>query len=82
MTPEQKQLVELAARILPQDVAVAKRMLESLLVDPFWLALRAESPEDEPPSPEEQAAIEEARESVRRGEPLTPHEEVLREFGL
>ncbi len=80
MTPEQQQLIELAARVPSENVAAAKRMLESLIVDPFWLDLRAVS-EDEL-TPEEQAAIEEARESIRRGEPLISHEEILREFGM
>jgi hypothetical protein len=40
MTQEQKELVELAARVSPKDAPAAKRMLESLLVDPFWLSLR------------------------------------------
>lgn len=67
ITPEQRQLIELAARVPPEGVPAAKRMLESLIVDPFWLALRAAPSDDEPLTSEEQAAIEEARESIRRG---------------
>jgi hypothetical protein len=57
-------------------------MLESLLVDPFWLSLRAAPCDDEPVTQDEHAAIEEGRGSVRRGEPLIAQDEVLREFGM
>ena len=52
------------------------------LVDPFWLSLQAAPYDEEPVTPEEEVAVEAARESIRRGEPLIPHEEIMREFGL
>lgn len=82
LTPQQQQLVELAARVPEDQVPAAKRMLQSLIVDPFWLSLRATPYDEEPVTPEEEAAVEAARESIRRGEPLIPHEEIMREFGL
>ena len=82
LTPEQQQLVELAARVPEEEIPAAKRMLESLIVDPFWLALRAAPYDDEPSTPEEESAVEQTRESIRRGEPLIPHEDILREFGM
>ena len=39
-------------------------------------------PDDEPLSEHERAATEEASRRERRGEPLIPHADVLREFGL
>jgi hypothetical protein len=57
-------------------------MLRSLIVDPFWLSLQAAPYDDEPVTPEEEVAVQAAREPVRRGEPLIPREEIMREFGL
>jgi hypothetical protein len=82
LTPQQQQLVELAARVPEDQVPAAKRMLQSLIVDPFWLSLQAAPYDDEPVTPEEEVAVEAARESIRLGEPLIPHEDILREFGL
>ena len=82
LTPQQQQLVELAARVPEAQVAAANRMLRSLIVDPFWLSLQPAPYDDEPVTPEEKATVESARESIRRGEPLIPHEELMREFGL
>jgi len=82
LAPGQKQLVDLAARVPEDQIAAAKRVLQSPIVDPFWLSLQAAPSDDEPVSPEEEAAVETAREPIRRGEPLVPHEEIMREFGL
>ena len=82
LTPQQQQLVELAARVPEDQVPAAKRMLQSLIVDPFWLSLQAAPYDDEPVSPEEEVAVEAARESVRCGELLILHEDIMREFGL
>jgi hypothetical protein len=57
-------------------------MPQSLMVDPFWLSLQAVPHDDEPVTPEEEVEVEAARESIRRGEPLIPHEEIMREFGF
>ena len=82
LTPQQQQLVELASRVPEDQVPAAKRMLQSLIVDPFWLSLQAAPYDDEPLTPEEEVAVEAARESIRLGEPLLPHEDIMREFGL
>jgi hypothetical protein len=58
------------------------KMLQSLMVNPFWLSLQAAPHDDEPVTPEEEVEVEAARESTRRGEPLIPHEELMPEFGL
>jgi hypothetical protein len=82
LTPQQQQLVELAVRVPKDQVPAAKLMLQSLIVDPFWLSLQAAPDDDEPVTAEEEVEVESARESIRRGEPLIPHEEIMRELGL
>jgi hypothetical protein len=67
--------------ISESDVLIARKLLRAL-VDPFELALLNAPPDDEPLSEHEKAATEEASRRERLGEPLIPHEEVLREFGL
>jgi hypothetical protein len=60
------------------DVPTARKFLRSL-IDPVELSLLAAPPDDEPESEEERSAVEAARSEPGPG---TPHEEVLREFGL
>ena len=62
-----------------QFYAVA-RLLE-VMVDPVAHSLANAPVEDEPISAEEAAALDAAHASIQRGEG-TPHEEILREFGL
>ena len=81
LTPDQKQLVELALRVPPAQSATAKRMLEALIVDPLWLALESAPEDEEELRPEAQAAIAEAEAAIERGEGIA-HEEILREFGI
>jgi hypothetical protein len=64
--------------IADHDVPTAREFLRSL-VDPVELSLLAAPLDDEPESKEERSAVEEARSEPGSG---TPHEEVLREFGL
>jgi hypothetical protein len=80
LTPEQRQLLDLAARVPPSEVPTAKRIPEALIVDPLWLALESASVDDEELTPEAQAAIAEAEAAIERGEGI-PHGEILREFG-
>jgi hypothetical protein len=60
------------------DVPAARKFLRSL-VDPVELSLLSAPLDDEPESEEERAAVEAARAQPGPG---TPHDEVLREFGL
>jgi hypothetical protein len=60
------------------DVPAARKFLRSL-VDPVELSLLMSPLDDEPESEEERTAVEAARSEPGPG---TPHEEVLREFGL
>ena len=81
VSPEQRELIELAARVPVGEIPTAKRLLRSLIVDPVWLALQTAPLDDEPLTPEQRGAIEDACRSLDRGEGI-PHEEILREFGL
>jgi len=60
------------------DVPKAWKFL-STLVDSVELSLLTVAPDDEAETEEERVAVEAAR---REQGPGTPHEEVLREFGL
>ncbi|MGA2154272.1 MAG: hypothetical protein ABSH37_07645 [Bryobacteraceae bacterium] len=60
------------------DVPTVKKLLRAL-ADPVKLSIALAPFDDEPESDEERAEVEAAR---RESGPGTPHEEVLREFGL
>ena len=81
LTTEQEQLLALAFRVPEDQIPTAKRMLEALIVDPFWLSLGSAPMDDEELTPEAAASILEAEQNVGKRE-STPHEEMLREFGL
>ena len=81
MTPQHQRLVELASRVPEGQIPTAEKMLEALIVDPFWLSLEAAPLDDEELTPEAIASILEAERGVGN-RPSTPHEEILREFGL
>jgi len=72
------ELHSLLDHIPENDVPTARKFLRSL-VDPVELPLLAAPLDDEPESEEERIAVEAARSEPGPG---TPHEEVLREFGL
>jgi hypothetical protein len=76
-----EELRTLVDHISESDVPTARKLLRAL-VDPVELALLNAIPEDEPVSEHERAATEDASLRERRGEPLIPHADVLREFGL
>jgi hypothetical protein len=60
------------------DVPTVKKLLRAL-ADPVRLSIALAQFDDEPESEEERAEVEAARSESGPG---TPHEEVLREFGL
>lgn len=74
-------LHNLVDRIPEEELRAAQRFLEYLAVGPAHRAALAATPDDEPVTEGDEAAIERAREEVRRGK-VTSHDEVLREFGL
>ena len=69
---------ELIDRLPESQISALVGLLETM-VDPVATALRNAPIDDEPESEEERAEVEAAR---RESGPGTPHEEVLREFGL
>ncbi|MBI3210895.1 MAG: hypothetical protein HYZ37_18575 [Candidatus Solibacter usitatus] len=79
LSQEQKELVQLAARIPESDIPLAKRFMQTLLVDPVWLSCATAPLDDEPVTREDEEAIRQAEASIARGDGI-PHEEVLREF--
>ncbi len=81
LTTEHQELLELASRVPEEQVPTAKKMLEALIVDPLWLALASAPLDDEELTPEAGEKILEAEKGVGKRE-ATPHEEILREFGL
>jgi hypothetical protein len=81
LTAEHRQLLELASRVPEEQIPTAKKMLEALIVDPFWLSLAVAPMDDEELTPEATAAILEAERSVGTGNVIS-HDEMLREFGL
>jgi hypothetical protein len=60
------------------EMPAAQKILRAL-ADPVEASLRAAPIDDEPETEDERASVEAAK---REPGPGTPHEEVLREFGL
>ena len=76
--PVREELHKLVDLISDSDVPTARKILRAL-ADPAWLATLTAPLDDEPETEEERAEVDAARRETGRG---TPHEEVLREFGL
>jgi hypothetical protein len=74
-------LYELIDRIPEGELPAAKCLLEYLLVSPAYRAALTASPDDEPVTEADAAAMERARNEVRLGK-VVAHDEILREFGL
>ena len=66
---------------LPEEKIPAVRSLLEVMVELLSPSLAMAPVEEEDLTPETAAALDRARASLARGEG-TPHEEVLREFGL
>jgi hypothetical protein len=68
---------------LPEDRLGAAREASLATVDDPLLAMLDAAPlDDEPLTPEETAALDEARGELRGGEPMIPLEDVEREYGI
>ena len=74
-------LYDLIDRIPENELPAAKRFLEYLLVSPAYRAALTASPDDEPVTEGDAAAMERARNEVRL-EKVVSHDEIMREFGL
>ena len=75
---DRQELHRILDQIPDTDIGTAHKFLRSLL-DPVALSLLTAPFDDEPETGKERAAVEAAR---RESGPGTPHEEVLKEFGL
>lgn len=74
-------LHELVDHLPASEVAAAEGYLTGL-IDPVALVLLNAEPDDEPLTAAEVEAFTAAQDCERRGEPLIPHDELLREYGL
>ena len=74
-------LHNLIDRIPEAEVPVARRFLEYLATSPAYRAAQLAPHDDEPVTTADAEAIARARSDIEAGR-VTPHEDVLREFGL
>jgi len=75
---ERRELHSLVDHIPASDLPAARKILRAL-ADPVWQSVVTAPLDDEPETDQERAEVEAARNEKKSG---TPHEEVLREFGL
>ncbi len=80
MAADKEHAHELIDRLAPGQVAAVVGLLE-IILDPFARKLANAPYDEEPVSAEEARELDEARDSLARGEGV-PHEQVLAEFGL
>ncbi|MGD0438928.1 MAG: hypothetical protein ABSB86_20900 [Bryobacteraceae bacterium] len=73
-----RELHALVDHIPASDLPAARKILRAL-ADPVWQSILDAPLDDEPETEEERAEADAARSEAGRG---TPHEEVLREFGV
>jgi len=78
---EKQHAHELIDQLDAAQVSAVVPLLQFMLLDPVSRSLAAASVEQQPVSPEEAAALDEARASLDRGQGIS-HEDILREFGL
>jgi hypothetical protein len=78
---EKRHAHELIDQLDPAQVSAVVPLLQFMLLGPVSRSLAAAPVEQEPVSPEEASALDQARASLDRGQGIS-HEEILREFGL
>lgn len=76
-----EQLIERVRALSEAEAAETLRLLDAR-EDPLTRRLDQAPDEDEAISPEEQAAVEEARDELAAGAELISDEEIKREFGI
>jgi hypothetical protein len=79
-THEKEQVHELVERLAPSQVHAVRGLLQVML-DPVSRAIANAPVEDEPLTADDARALDEAREWLKRSEPI-PHEQVLAELGI
>lgn len=77
---EKKQAHELIERLSPGQVRAVNQLLEEML-DPVSRAIVNASYDDEPLTPTEEKALDEAREWFKHNKGI-PHEQVMSELGI
>jgi hypothetical protein len=80
LTHEKEQLHELVERLAPSQVHAVRGLLRVML-DPVSRAIANAPVDDEPLTADDARALDEAREWLKRSEPI-PHEQVLAELGI
>jgi hypothetical protein len=78
---EKQHAHELIDRLDAAQVSAVVPLLQFMLLDPVSRSLAAAPVEQQLVSPEEAAALDQARASLDRGQGIS-HEDILREFGL
>jgi hypothetical protein len=73
MTAKEK-LRERVEALTEQEAAETLRLLDQRAEDPVLAAFRDAPLDDEPVTPEEEAAVQEAREEIARGETISLEE--------
>lgn len=73
MTAKEK-LRERVEALTEEEAAEALRLLDQRAEDPVLAAFEAAPLDDEPVTPEEEAAVQEAREEIARGETISLEE--------
>ena len=76
-----EKILEALPRWTEHEAEVALRAVEAQ-ADPVVRRLDNTPLEDEEISPEEEAAVQEARDELAAGVPTISHEEIKREFGI
>ncbi|MGA3099754.1 MAG: hypothetical protein ABSF25_25135 [Bryobacteraceae bacterium] len=79
-THEKEQVHELVERLAPSQVHAVHGLLQVML-DPVSRAIAHAPVDDEPLTADDARALDEAREWLKRSEPI-PHEQVLAELGI
>ncbi|MBV9745662.1 MAG: hypothetical protein JO099_18015 [Acidobacteriia bacterium] len=74
-------LHDLIERLPDEELPIAKRFLEYLAINPAYRAALSAPPDDEPVTETDAAAIRQSQEEVRSAS-ITPHADILREFGM
>ena len=81
MTTREK-LHRIVDELPEEELEAALKAIEERADDPMVQRLADAPPEDEEISPEEEAAVQEARDELAAGAPLISHDEIKREFGI
>lgn len=81
MTTREK-LHRIVDELPEEELDAALQAIEARADDPLIRRLDEAPLEDEEISPEEEAAVQEARDELAAGAPLISHEEIKREFGI